>query len=133
MGKDADTACCGTCALFGGETPVVIEAPRAPLVAERAQIRITWRDRGAEHELVPTGEEVWVGRGKGNEIMLHSEMISRRQCRFVLRDGHVLVEDNNSTCGTFLDGVRVDSAAVRDGSQIHIGNHILRVTSTRSR
>jgi pSer/pThr/pTyr-binding forkhead associated (FHA) protein len=133
MGKDAEGAYCDTCRLFGGDAPVVVEAPRAPLVAERAQIRITWRDRGVDHELVPTGDEIWVGRGKGNEIMLDSVMIGRRQCRFVLRDGHVIVEDNNSTCGTFLDGTRVDSAEVRNGSQVHIGNHLLRITSTRSR
>ncbi len=117
MGKDAE--CCGTCRI------------ETPLVAGRAHIGISWSDRGSHHALVPTGAEVRGRRGKGNHIMIDSDVLGRRQCRFVFED--VVVEDAGSARGTFLDGTRIDSTAVRNGSQVHIGNHVHRVCSTRSR
>lgn len=134
MGKDADVPCCDTCRMFAGEEHVEVVAPVAPLVAERAGIELSWRDRdGREHSLVPTGAVITVGRAKDNDIVIGDHALSKRQCRFRFEDGQVILEDMRSTCGTYLDGRKVQSAVVRDGSVVFFGNTQLRVTSTRVR
>jgi S-DNA-T family DNA segregation ATPase FtsK/SpoIIIE len=135
MGKDVDAhaGCCEACRLFAGATPVAVEQPRAPLLAERAQLKLTWTEHGEERSLAPRGDEVVVGRAKTCDVVLADATISRRQCRFVLDGGEVFIEDLASACGTYLDGHRIERAAVRDGSVVHAGNYAFRVTSTRPR
>jgi len=45
-----------------------------------------------------------VGRHHGCDRRIHSPLVSRRHCRFSLRDDRVWVEDLGSLNGTFLNG-----------------------------
>jgi predicted component of type VI protein secretion system len=132
MGKDVDD-CCEACRLFAGDAPAVLPSPRAPLLAERAQLKLTWTEHGEERSMTPTGSEIVVGRAKTSDVVLASGAISRRQCRFVLDGGQVFLEDLHSSCGTYLDGHKISRAEVRDGSVVHVGDYALRITSTRAR
>ena len=94
------------------------------------QIRILVNEKGGPaYEVTPTGTEVNVGRVSGNDVVLRDGTISKRQCRFVFEDGKVLVQDLKSSCGTYLDGRKVDVAVVGEGSVVSVGDFELRVIS----
>jgi pSer/pThr/pTyr-binding forkhead associated (FHA) protein len=75
--------------------------------------------------------ELVVGRTRGADVCIPDDVISRRQCRFVFRDGHVYVEDLQSTCGTYVDGAKVRSAPLRDGQRVLVGNTVFLVRQTQ--
>ena len=133
MGKDVHEPCCHTCELFGSEEapPVpVIERP-VLVVGEPKRLKILVGARGgSEREFVPTAGEVSVGRGKDNDIVLSSGTISRRQARFVFKDGRGIVVDLKSGCGTYVDGRKISSpVALREGSTVHMGDFVLRIVT----
>ena len=134
MGKDAhDDACCHTCELFGSAEP-----PPAPVVQvpdlqapEPTRLKILVSQRGGEERAyIPVSNEVSVGRVKGNDIVLPQGSISKRQARFVFRDGKVILADMKSTCGTYVDGRKITSPVVlREGSTVYMGDFVLRVVT----
>ena len=72
-----------------------------------------------------------VGRSPGqSEFIINHGEVSRRHFRLFLQDDIVMVEDMRSTNGTEVDGVRLapgDSAEIRDGTQLRLGNLSLAV------
>lgn len=70
------------------------------------------------------------------EVLLEHEQVSRRHFRVIVRNSDVLVEDLNSTNGTFVNDARVEPGApvaVADGARIDAGKAItltLHVTPT---
>ncbi|MBL9019152.1 MAG: FHA domain-containing protein [Myxococcales bacterium] len=134
MGKDDD--CCETCGLFAHESPASVEVPLGPLLAERGGLAITVHGRrDGERTIVPTGDVITIGRGKTCDVQIDDLALSRQQCRIRLVDGHVIVEDNHSTCGTWLDGAKLGSggAVAREGSVVFFGNSRLVLHATRRR
>lgn len=128
MGKDVE-ACCDTCKLFGDSPPAVVpDAP--PLRANHADIRIVVMQRGTELATVrPTSSVVHVGRTQGNDVVLPSGSISKRQCVITFRDGDVIVEDRRSTCGTVVGGRKIFvPTKLPDDGLIHVGDYLLRIT-----
>jgi DNA-binding response OmpR family regulator len=76
---------------------------------------------GKEHHLVnPTSK---IGRGVENEVVIASKRVSREHA-CIRREGRKqILEDLNSTNGTFLNDQRVLSPVVlRDGDRISIGD-----------
>ncbi len=135
MGKDVDDACCESCRQFGGVDAVLPEPPPAiPIRAGFEQVRIVVRERGGEpREVIPTGPDVRVGRTQGNDVVLPSGAISKRQCRFLIFDDRVIVEDTRSGCGTYVDGRKVNTAELHEGSVVNVGDFELRIISNRDR
>ncbi|MCD6285534.1 MAG: winged helix-turn-helix domain-containing protein [Anaerolineae bacterium] len=76
---------------------------------------------GREHLL--TGESVTIGRAAGNDIVITSKRVSREHAR-IRRDGwRRILEDLNSTNGTFLNNERiVTGRELRDRDRIKIGD-----------
>ena len=69
-----------------------------------------------------------IGRGEV-ELRLTGHEISRRHAVVTLIDGQVVVEDLRSSNGTFVNGVRVESATrMQLGDRLQIGNAILLYT-----
>jgi pSer/pThr/pTyr-binding forkhead associated (FHA) protein len=133
MGKDAhEDVCCHTCELFGDAEPppVVVETPTLE-VTEPKRLKILVRGRGgAEREYVPTSTEITVGRVTGNDIVLPHGTISKRQARFVLQDGKVILVDLKSGCGTYVNGRKITSPVVlREDATVHMGDFMLRVVT----
>ncbi|MBX3252380.1 MAG: diguanylate cyclase [Myxococcales bacterium] len=87
--------------------------------SERAYvIVIAGPNLGETHELVGDPD---VGRTSEASIHLADSEVSRRHARFFVENGRVVVEDLNSTNGTFVNGERVSRRALDDGDKIQIG------------
>ena len=76
---------------------------------------------GHEHQL--RGETTTIGRAVECDIVITSKRVSREHARLV-RDGrHVMLEDLNSTNGTFLNDERIlEPVELRDGDSVGVGD-----------
>jgi hypothetical protein len=84
---------------------------------------------GQQHPLSPP--VTVVGRGTEADIRVNDPGVSRRHIEFELVQGgeglQVRVRDLGSTNGMQVDGHRISSTSVRDGSQVKIGSTTLTV------
>ena len=62
-----------------------------------------------------------IGRLASNDIWLADPFVSRQHCVIRNEDGRYVIEDLNSANGTYVDGERIHSRLLEDGSQIRIG------------
>jgi signal transduction histidine kinase len=67
-----------------------------------------------------------LGRGKHNDLVLSEPSISKNHARLVFLEGHFFVEDQASTHGVYVDGARVDRAALKPGAELQLGSVTLR-------
>lgn len=76
-------------------------------------------DRGRRFEL--TGSTVSIGRDAKNDIRLHDGEISRHHAEIRESPDGMILCDNNSSNGTYLNNERVDTAPLRMGDRIRVG------------
>ena len=88
---------------------------------------ITYLDPKGREKVYHLREALVVGRASDCHLCLSGEGISRRHCRFRLSGGAVVVEDLDSTNGTFLNGRRVQKAVAHAGDRITVGSCTLRL------
>jgi pSer/pThr/pTyr-binding forkhead associated (FHA) protein len=83
----------------------------------------TGPNAGRIHKL-GTGETT-IGRDPGNSITIADPEISRRHARLTRQDEYYLLEDLNSTNGTFVNGRRlVGQYVLQPGDVINLGENI---------
>jgi pSer/pThr/pTyr-binding forkhead associated (FHA) protein len=71
---------------------------------------------------------ITVGRDVAHELFLEDSWVSRAHLRVSVASGRVLIEDLNSTNGTFVGGRRIKGAVrVAEGTLVQLGRHILKV------
>lgn len=71
---------------------------------------------------LPMGSETLIGRGDESDLPLGESRVSRRHA--VIRvnpDGTVVIEDQGSSNGTFVNGTKVDKHQLEDGDRVQIG------------
>ncbi len=68
-----------------------------------------------------------VGRDENNDIRLDGLQISKRHARFLRSGGDIVIEDQKSTNGIFINGKRISKEAVRPNDAIQIGAFLLGV------
>ncbi len=73
-------------------------------------------------------DEISVGRGSTAVIRLDHELISRDHCRLRSINGKLIVEDRNSTSGTFVNGKKVDAHVLKEGDVVEIGPYSITYT-----
>ncbi len=66
-----------------------------------------------------------IGRGTEADVIVDDIGVSRRHAEVRVEGGHLIAADLGSTNGTFVDGERITTAEVVDGSQIKIGRSTL--------
>jgi diguanylate cyclase (GGDEF)-like protein len=72
---------------------------------------------------------VRIGRGLENDVVLHSDSVSRRHALIEIRAGGYHLVDMHSTNGTYVNDELVDMHELDRGDQIKIGDTILKFLS----
>ena len=84
---------------------------------------------GTRHPLQVPG--LVVGRGTDADLRINDPGVSRRHIEFVVSESgdgpSIQVNDLGSTNGMLVDGHRITSTGVRDGTQVKIGNTTMTV------
>jgi len=75
--------------------------------------------RGADWHLGEGTHEA--GRNTAATLFLDDITVSRHHAAFHVREGRLLVEDLGSTNGTYVNGKRVEEAALSPGDEVIIG------------
>jgi ABC-type multidrug transport system ATPase subunit len=70
---------------------------------------------------VPAGG-IKIGRATDNDIVIPDVLASRHHATLVPAPGGTEIIDNRSINGTFVNGARIESAMLRDGDVVTIGN-----------
>jgi PAS domain-containing protein len=74
-----------------------------------------------------------VGRQSGNAVTLQSSRVSKRHCVLIVSNGEVLVKDEGSANGTFVNGVLSKSRKLAPGDRISVGEFVLQLAEPVSR
>ncbi len=118
----------------GPRAPVVVpSAPRAPAASTRPRAAVSTGGGArlmtvnpvdpvpAEYSLFK--DEVTVGRGEDNDVVIPHASVSRAHARLMKRNGAYELMDLNSTNGTFVDDRRLNgSQPLPNGSRVRFGD-----------
>ena len=74
----------------------------------------------------PLESRLTIGRGEENDIRLNHSTVSRQHTSVYLEDGQPYVQDMESRNGTYLNGERVEKAALSSGDIVWVGDVALR-------
>jgi predicted component of type VI protein secretion system len=78
--------------------------------------------RHAGQEILVRRASLVIGRDKDCQLRLGCTLVSRRHCAIHLQDDRLLVEDLNSTNGTFLNGEEVNGQEeLHHGDRLNVG------------
>ena len=78
---------------------------------------------GGEVVVISVGEgALRIGRGIGADVVLEDRSVSRRHAVITCRNGEVVLLDDRSLNGVWVNGERVGQATLRDGDAIAVGD-----------
>ncbi len=84
-------------------------------------------ETGSDRRVFPLSDDVThVGRGLSAELRLDDATVSRKHAVIVRRDDAVVILDDRSMNGVWVDGERVTEAPLSDGAEILLGRVALR-------
>ena len=84
-------------------------------------MRLRWTVDGREQFRMLSSEELLLGRGSDNEIVLPDFSVSRRHASIVREGGRWVVQDLGSTNGVLLNRVAVKKAPLAPGDRVKVG------------
>jgi hypothetical protein len=87
-------------------------------------------NRGSSYA-VQEGDNV-IGRQPGLSVVLQSSKVSKRHCVLVVSNGELIVRDEGSSNGTFVNGVLAKSRQVKAGDRISVGEYVLQLVQMSS-
>ncbi len=90
-------------------------------------LRLRTSIEGEEQTFRLAGDEVRLGRGSDNDIILFDFSVSRHHALIRREEDGWVIYDQNSTNGVLLDGIRVPKGRLRLGDRLSIGTFELRV------
>ncbi|HOX37428.1 MAG TPA: FHA domain-containing serine/threonine-protein kinase [Candidatus Brocadiia bacterium] len=97
--------------------------PAQPAVAREAYTVEAVRGLHAGQKFtVAEGEEIVLGRDKRwSDLVLDDPRVSRYHCHFSCRQGALILQDQRSHNGTFVNGHKVQNCTLREGDEIRVG------------
>lgn len=88
-------------------------------------------DTGDDRRVVPLREDVvHLGRGLTADVRLDDATVSRKHAVIVRRDDTVVILDDRSMNGVWVNGERVQEATLGDGDEITFGRVRLHFRAT---
>lgn len=96
--------------------------------------RFNWKTAdGADHDFEMSPSEIAIGRAPTCDIVLNDDQMVSRRHALVRRQGNTItVVDLGSSNGTLINGVEIhDSAPLKDGDRLTIGDHDLHFTMAK--
>ncbi|MBW1878892.1 MAG: FHA domain-containing protein [Deltaproteobacteria bacterium] len=86
---------------------------------------LIFMDKNGEQTHPMVGDEVTIGRGPDNDIVLAEDVrVSRHHCRLVRRGSKYFIMDRDSANGTHVDGQFVVECQLSGGERIAIGDTV---------
>lgn len=70
-------------------------------------------------------DEITIGRKADNDIVIDSPAVSGHHARVLRQAGRIMLEDLNSTNGTYLHGKKILQAALHHKDEVGIATHTL--------
>ncbi|MBN1864696.1 MAG: FHA domain-containing protein [Victivallales bacterium] len=79
---------------------------------------------GNSYVLPPSGRSIWIGRDSSLCLLgiCNSTKVSRVHAQSIIYDKSVLIIDNNTTNGTFVNGKRIKKRLLHPGDILRLGN-----------
>jgi general secretion pathway protein A len=102
--------------------PTVAAAPGAPRPI--ARLMVATDGRTVQEIPLQVGRLI-IGRTPDNDVQIDSRFVSRHHCQIITSTNSCVVEDLNSTNGTFVKSNRVRRHYLNDGDVVTIGKHEL--------
>jgi transcriptional regulator with PAS, ATPase and Fis domain len=85
-------------------------------------LRLVVEVEGAIRRVFPMGEdEIRIGRGSENQLVLEDTLISRTHCRIYRQHAHFWIEDLGSANGVTVNGAKVDRVPLKPGDCVELG------------
>lgn len=90
-------------------------------------------DKGDNNNLrsggvIPVNEILTMGRGEDNMVVLEDKFVSSHHLKIYFRNTDYILEDLNSTNGTFINNERVKTkVALSKGDKIKVGTSVFKV------
>ncbi len=82
-------------------------------------------DRGASVRLIE-GKPIYFGSSPACEMMLSDKTVSRKHMMAELAKDEVIVRDNDSTNGTFIQGTRFKEITIGFGTEVKLGRTVIK-------
>ena len=112
----------------GGDESTLIGQPR-PISQLMAAVRLARleqvRGPGAPREFMLEQEETVLGRSDEADVVIDSQLLSRRHCVFRKNGPQVRVQDLDSSNGVYLNGTRAHGADLYEGDTVQIGDIVM--------
>jgi Nif-specific regulatory protein len=86
-----------------------------------ASLTVASGSGAGSHYPLDATREYRIGRGADCEVVLTDPLCSRVHAVVFRRNGQWIVRDNDSRNGTFVNGQKIDEAALADGHQLKVG------------
>jgi pSer/pThr/pTyr-binding forkhead associated (FHA) protein len=97
------------------------------LLAEKISLKIR-EPNGTPRDFLLTQEVTTVGKGASCDLKLQDSFSSETHCKILLQGNRILLYDLNSTNGSFVNGVKVKEAELKEGQTITLGKTELLLT-----
>jgi pSer/pThr/pTyr-binding forkhead associated (FHA) protein len=68
------------------------------------------------------GENTSIGRSPSNDIVLKESKISRQHASINFHNGNYVLVDLKSSNGVYVNGKKVEEAALKDGDEVSVGS-----------
>ncbi len=100
-----------------------ITAPRGAGITQGARLVAVDRIDSVPAEYSLMKDEISIGRGEDNDVVIPHASVSRQHARLMRRDGGFELMDLNSTNGSYVDDRQIrGSAFLSAGSQVRLGD-----------
>lgn len=109
--------------LMSPRSPQPIAAP--PPVAAPPRAELVLRAPDGEYRF-PLADGATIGRGLDNAVVLDDARVSRRHAQLRTLNGRWVIADQQSTNGTFVNGMRVGEHPLHPGDAVSLGGLELR-------